>query len=192
IILQRYQPQTILTDEQEREHLKSNNVYPLVRDDGRVIVELHWRITMKYFSFPLATERLFERIGPVSFDGGTVNCLSPEDLLLILCVHGSKHSWRRLDWVCDISEIICRYQKIDFELVMKRARRLGVERMLFLGLFLATDLLEAPLPESVLQKLHTEPVVKSLAAKVIGQLFTEADDPTQGDETPVTGEGILM
>lgn len=192
IILQKYQPQTMLTDEQEREHLKSNNVYPLVRDDGRVIVELHWRITMKYFSFPLATERLFERLEPVSFDGGTVNRLSPEDLLLILCVHGSKHAWRRLDWICDISELLCRYQKIDFELVMERARRLGVERMLFLGLFLATDLLEASLPEPILQRLQTEPVVKLLAAKVTRQLFPEADDLAGGFENPVTGEGILM
>ncbi|PYY09939.1 MAG: hypothetical protein DMG69_08890 [Acidobacteria bacterium] len=28
-----------------------------------------------------------------------VHTLSPEDLLLVLCVHAAKHVWRRLSWV---------------------------------------------------------------------------------------------
>lgn len=192
IILQKYHPQTSLTDDQEREHFKSNYVYPLVRDDGKVVVELHWRITRKYFSFQLVTEQLFERLEPVPFNGGRVNSLSPEDLLLILCVHGSKHAWRRLDWICDISELVCRHQEIDFGFVMEQAKRLGVGRMLFLGLFLASDLLEAQIPKQVLQRIQTEPVVKLLAAQVTRQLFVEADDAAGGSESPVTGEGILM
>jgi len=105
-----------------------------------------------------------------------VTGVSAEDLILILCVHGSKHLWERLSWICDVAELVRARPDIDWGWVMEQARTTGSERMLFLGLFLAHALLDAVLPPDVMNRVHSDPVVHTLATKVDGWLFRAADD----------------
>ena len=57
---------------------------------------------------------------------------------------------------------------------MNRARTLGNERSLALGLFLACDLLGASLPEDVSARIQIDPKVRLVAARVDGII---TDDP---------------
>jgi len=52
---------------------------------------------------------------------------------------------------------------MDWERVTEQAAALGGERRFFLGLYLASDLLGAPLPREVLHKAEADPTVKVLA-----------------------------
>lgn len=182
LISQGYRLRGLRTSAQEEASLQVRHHYLFVSDDGRVTVELHWRIMERHFPFPLDPERLWERIEWVSLAGAMVRHFLPEDLLLILCVHGSKpwHCWQRLGWICDVAELIRVHQGLDWGRVMAQAGRLGSERRLFLGLCLARDLLGTALPEEVRQRMQADPVVKSLAAQVCERLFREADDPPGG------------
>jgi hypothetical protein len=127
------------------------------------MVELHWGFVDRQFSLPLDAEGLWGRLERVSLDGGTVPTLSPEDLLLILCMHGSVYLWERLGWTCDVAELIHARKGVDWEWVTEQAAALGGERMFFLGLYLASDLLGAPLPRDLLHKVEADPTVKVLA-----------------------------
>jgi len=148
-------------------------VYELVRNDGRVIVELHWAITSQTFYFPLDPASLWEHIETVSLEGTAVRNLAPDDLLLVLCVHGAKHHWGKLLWICDIAELLRVYSKrIDWRRLMDRARTLGGVRMLSLGLILAHDLLGATIPAHVLQQIQGEPKLVFLSAEVRSGLFS--------------------
>jgi len=98
---------------------------------------------------------------------------------LVLCVHGSKHRWGRLGWICDVAGLIRVYEGIDWELVVHRAEALGTRRRLFLGLYLANDLLEAPLPEEVLQRVWADAGMKALAKQVREQLFQETEGSSE-------------
>jgi len=152
-------------------------VYELVREDGRVTVELHWAITSQTFYFPLDPASLWEQVGTVSLEGAPVRNFGPEDLLLVLCVHGAKHHWGRLMWICDIAELLRAHSKekeIDWPRLTKRASGLGGARMLSLGLLLARDLLGAKVPEDVLHPTQTEPRLALLAADVRSRLFAGA------------------
>ena len=100
-----------------------------------------------------------------------VRTLSPEDLLLILCVHGAKHLWSQLGWISDVAELVRGHPSADWPWLLAEARALGSERMLLLGLFLARDLLDAPLPEAVRPALRADRVVESLAGQVVERLF---------------------
>jgi hypothetical protein len=104
--------------------------------------------------------------------------LAPEDLLLALCAHGAKHFWARLGWICDVSELIGAQNDIVWPRVLTRARMLGSERMLLLGLFLARDLLGAQPPEAVFHEAQSDARVRSLAAQVKAWLPLEEDPPT--------------
>jgi putative nucleotidyltransferase-like protein len=148
------------------------------RDDGRSQVDLHWDILPRMFAFALDTESLWTRSGRTSLGGTTVRTLSPEDLLLILCVHNTKHRWERLGWMVDVAELIER-QAMDWDQVFDRACRLNSERMLRLGLFLASDLLGVALPPRVSDRAHADPTVRSLAIRAFEGLFTGPDTPTE-------------
>ena len=149
-------------------------VYEFVSADGQVLVELHWAITSSTFYFPLDPACLWEHCDTVSMLGTPVRTMAPEHLLLILCVHGAKHHWERLAWICDVAALLRAYPEMDWGQILKQAERLGSMRMLLLGLLLAHTLLEAPLPKDTQQRLHIDPVLASLAAQVCTILFHDA------------------
>lgn len=143
--------------------------------NGQVRVELHWRLSGSHFRFPLDMERLWERLKTTSLAGAKVRTLAVEDLLLYLCMHGSRHGWERLLWICDIAEIVRQHHEINWQRVREGAHTLGCERMLGLGLLLARELLGAKLPEEEWQRISVDETVKSLAVQVEELLFNETD-----------------
>jgi Uncharacterised nucleotidyltransferase len=144
--------------------------YVLARRDGKARVELHWRFLPAYFfPFPLA----WERLGEVSFAGAATHSLPPEDLLLLLCVHGTKHCWDRLQWICDVAELVRARQGIAWGPLREKAAALGGRRMLALGLLLAGDLLGAPVPGAVAAWVRADLAVRALARRVEARLFRE-------------------
>jgi hypothetical protein len=180
-----YQPQFRLTRAQEAAFLRYNCEHAFVHEDDRSMVDLHWAITERFFSFPLDPECLWERLHRVPLGGSDVPTFSPEDSLLILCVHGSKDAWERLKYVCDVAELVRTHQDMDWRRVVERAGRLGSERMLFLGLLLARDLLEMPLPEEVSRRAHTDPAVEVLVRQMSERLFRRIDhSPRRFAEMP--------
>jgi hypothetical protein len=166
-----YQPACHLTRAQERAYLRAQSEFRVIRDEGEVIVELHWRMTERYFAFALDPKELWARLVPASLAGEEVRIFSPEDLLLVLCVHGTKHVWERLMWISDVARVVSTCDQMDWRRVMERARRLGSVRMLLLGLLLAHDLLGATLPGEMLDMARADPAVGSLAAQVRQQLL---------------------
>jgi Uncharacterised nucleotidyltransferase len=172
-----YRPSLQLTAAQEAAYFQSQCQYSFTRDHGRVLVELHWDITPRHFTFPLDLERVWERLEPMSLAEATVLTFPLEDLLLILCVHGAKHLWERLEWICGVAELLRMGNRLAWMGVMARARELGSERMLCLGLFLASDLLGAPLPGEIWHRVQADPIVQALAGKVRERLFLEPHVP---------------
>lgn len=170
------QERPYLQSERFRESAECDGSYNIVRNDRQIMVELHWKLTQKAFPFPIALERLWEELKPLTIAGKTVLNFQPEDMLLILCMHGTKDAWKQLKWICDIAELIRTHQEMDWERVIEQAKALGSKRMLLLGLFLANVILDAALPEEILQKIQADASVKLLAAQIREQLFCSTDE----------------
>ena len=58
-----YRPQFDLNDSQETAFVRSYPAQCFERDDGKVVVDLHWTMTSRDFGFPLEPERLWEQHG---------------------------------------------------------------------------------------------------------------------------------
>ena len=172
-----YRPKKVLPDGQTPPRMKSEPVRAFIRNDGLVPVDLHWGLTRTFLPFQLDEDGLWERLEPVSLVGRSVSSLPAEDMLLVLCMHGSRHLWSRLQWICDVAELLNAHQGMDWPRVMEQATALGSQRMLLLGLSLASHLLGAALPETASQKLQTDQAVRSLAAQVPKHLFTQSNTP---------------
>ncbi|HBE20929.1 MAG TPA: hypothetical protein DEG17_06770 [Cyanobacteria bacterium UBA11149] len=168
-----------LTEAQKEIFVKSPQIhefvrecaYPFILQQSKIIVELHWRMMPSYFSFPIDSENLWERLIPVPLLGTNILTPSPEDSLLLLCGHGIKECWDKLNRVCDIAALIHKHPNLDWDRVMAEATRLGCQRILFLGLFLAQELLGTVLPEFILSKIEADGVVKELALQVYDGFF---------------------
>jgi hypothetical protein len=120
---------------------------------------------------------MWQRLGAVTLLGRTVASFAPEDQLHLLTIHGSKHLWERLAWVCDIAGILHASAAhaaapsmrgddgaaaLDWERLLGSAREAGSTRMLFLGLMLARRLLDAPVPPEVERLVEAERGVQRL------------------------------
>lgn len=172
-----YQAVFRLSGWQEASFLDSRCEFHQVRPEGQIAAEVHWHIVPRHFVNHLAVQELWQRAVPVRFMGTTVLSFSPEDLLLILCVHGTNHGWTRLEWICGIAELVRSNANIEWRRVIQRAQVVRAQRMLYLGLFLATDLLGLELPREVTDQISADVKIKSLASSVRAWLFDQPDEP---------------
>lgn len=123
------------------------------------LVELHWR-TDADFPVEIDESRWWGELARIPFEGVPTATFGASDLLLVLCIHGGKHGWAALGWLVDIAEMLRREPAIDWPAVMARARALGVERRVYVGLALAADLLDAPLPAQARQRCERSNVAQ--------------------------------
>jgi len=147
------------------------NNFALERPDQMIVAELHWNLTPRTMAVRFDINGLWERARMIPFEDRSVLSLSCEDNLIFLCVHGSKHFWCRLKWICDIHEFLDAHTAIDWKRCLELSRKQGCERMLLLGLTLAEALLETELPEPVRDRIHADPEVRQLAHQMQADFF---------------------
>ncbi len=175
LIAQGYRPNIEMTDAELVKYLnsKTEHTYDFVHKDKNVFLEIHWRIAPKYIT-SIEAKDLWPDLEPFSLAGTTINNLPLEDWLPILCVHGSRHVWERLSWLCDIATLIDKNPDINWDKVVHQANIWGCQRMLFLGLYMAHDLFGVSLPAEIWQQMKkVEPIVKGIAPQVYNQLFAD-------------------
>jgi hypothetical protein len=139
-------------------------------NDKNVLFDVHWNFAASYYSLALDVNSMWERLEQITIAGKQLPTLSAEDLLLVLCLHGFTHHWERLEWVCDVAGLIFR-SDINWRQVFDNASRHGCRRILSLGITLASELFEAPVPAGVMQMAQRDGVVTKLAVEVRKQLF---------------------
>ena len=170
-----YTPSKSLSLSQQDLLLRTQHNLQFSRDNHRLIVELHWEVAPHLFASTVDATTLWQNLVPIDLQGdlnGTqVKTLSAEDLLFSLCVHGSRHLWERLGWICDVAELISR-RSVDWDALLKRATDADSERMFLLGLYLAEQLLAAPLPAEVKQRCDIDERLPSLAENIVEHLFS--------------------
>lgn len=176
LLAEGYDERTPLTSGQRQARLRSRTQkdFALVDRNGFVKLELHWEVASLAL-FPLETEQIWGRLERLPLGGSAVLNLHPEDLLLILCVHGAKHSFKRLEWVCDIAEVVAACPSIRWKETVERATELHARKMLFLGLLLARDLLGMTLPEAVSGEVGAHSDAILLAEQLREGIFDESD-----------------
>jgi hypothetical protein len=161
--------------------LSSKKDFRLVSEDGRIVVELHWRLMGKHFYFPYEVESLWEHLVPVEVSGKKVLNIPPADSLVILSAHGLKHLWLRLLWIADISELIRNNPNLDWDATLRLAEKHRARRILLLGLYLAHRLLEAPVPAEVFALIAADKRVQTFGDR-LSELITRSDDPAFHDD----------
>jgi hypothetical protein len=152
-----YQPSKPLSPAVETLWLRTGYERSFDGAGGKNLVELQWSLLPYFYAVdPGPAEFRFDDLwvraarialgaGDASDIAWDIPCLSPEDSLLVLCLHAAKHLWTRLIWAADIAESL-RMPDVDLALVVSRARTLGITRILAVSFWLAERLLGAAVP----------------------------------------------
>jgi hypothetical protein len=169
-----YRPFYPLTERQRKAYLKSSNHEGFVteRDGIRVSTELHYDLLPPFSPFHVQMECPLRRLQWLTVGGMEVPVLQPEDLLVYLCIHGTKHFWLRLQWLCDIVQLLRRSREIDLNRVIRQLEHSDVRRMVLLGLFLSGDILGTSLPEYIVKMAIQDMPLLKLARRIKKRIFS--------------------
>ena len=170
LLAEGYTPAKSLSLTQQELLLQTQHNMQFSRDNHRLILELHWEVAPHLFASSVPAEKLWQHLTSIEINGTRVKTFAADDLLFSLCVHGSRHLWERLSWICDVAELIKRHT-FNWSKLLERAATADSERMFLLGLHLADELLDAPLPDEVKQRCDADEQLKALAANVVEHLF---------------------
>ena len=135
---------------------RSNHLARLSRPKS-VPVEVHWTIERPTSPFTIDVDALWRRAQPIALGGLEVLALSPEDLLLHLCLHTSYHhrfDRMALKGLVDIDMVVAAFEgRLDWRQVARTAREWGAGSYVYSTLRLATMILETPVPKAALASL---------------------------------------
>lgn len=160
-----------LTSEQKELLSRTQHNLQFRRHNWQLIVELHWQVASHHFAGSVQAEELWQELISLDLGGTKVKTMSANDLLFSLTVHGSRHCWERLLWLCDIAWLVSRHEP-NWELLLLRAKETKNERMFLLGLYLCANLLGVRLPDFVEVELSKDPQLEKLSATIIEGLFS--------------------
>lgn len=153
----------------------SKSEYQLIKD--AVSIDLHQTLTVERFlSSQFTFDYLWGNREPVLLSGHTFYSFGSDDLLMYLCIHGSKDCWRKLKWICDLSECIQQTPGRDWPHFLQGAAQMGCERMVLLGLCLTQQVLGTELPDVVRVKINAHPGCSRLAQDFAQRLFDQENE----------------
>ena len=134
-------------------------------------VDLQSVMAHQDFVFQLDRPEFWQRRTAVPLANKMVQGLTPEDLLIVLCVHGSKHAWEQLRWVCDVAELLRSHQCLDWERILSSASNWRCRRLVYLGLSLAHLVLDTPLPKAVVARFSADSDVQMFSHRMPATLL---------------------
>ncbi len=114
--------------------------------------EMHWSLMDDDYPIQLNLNEIWKNPQVIKINQQEIKTFPTEELLLYLCIHGSKHLWERIEWIKDI-DLLIQTQDIDWEKVLKEAESSKCETMFYLGLSLSTTLFATPLTLSVQEEI---------------------------------------
>lgn len=163
-----YELEFCLTPARENDYIRSEHALQFRK--GECVVEIHWRFGSKSQRFPISAEDVWARLGTSKLLGRYIKTLSLDHLFLYLCMHGAKHSWERLEWICSLGMLVS-HPGVNWPWVTATAQRTGAVRGLHLGLLLVHDICRTSLPPLIARAALEDRAARRLANLTRGRLF---------------------
>jgi Uncharacterised nucleotidyltransferase len=136
-------------------------------------IELHWSLNNRSLTHDSFEHHWWDNRQSVAIGGAEMRTLGVEQMLLYLCMHGGKHSWARLSWLCDFQRALRAYPNAYWSRVWALARENGAARMVEIGLLLVESLLDGgALTAAAVQGRSPDAEAKALS-EVIGRRLRE-------------------
>ena len=102
---------------------------------------------------PINFQNIWENAIKIEFRGYGAFVMSPEDMLMSVCINSCRKRFFRLKSLCDIAEIVSKYRDLKWEKLIKDAKEYQCNNIVYTALLVTQMTLECELPEDVLDEL---------------------------------------
>lgn len=170
--------ESYLTPAEEHAYRARKLHYTLHHDERNIHFELHWALLRSPDITDLET--WWSRAHIETLWGERMTFFAPEDELLALLLHGSKHGWSDLIWACDVAAWIQRFDPIDWNALYERASLYKARRFVAFGVLMVAALLNVAFPDAAL--IPADKTALALAAAQCAIYFNEREQGS--DLTP--------
>lgn len=156
--------------------------YHFERPVDGMVTELRWRFDLarSKFRHDLGMDWVWPHRRTAMLAGAEVPDVVPEILLLMLCMHGSKHRWSKMLWICDVAQLLTSHPGMDWRKVNQEAKRTGLWRSLALGVLLSNRITGAEVPAEVVRRFESSRAICRLAGYIEEHLFEEPGATPEG------------
>lgn len=168
-----YKPHLQLDTDIESHYIQSQREFKFFNKEKDVNIEIHWNVVGLSISFPCESSFPLEKLVITRINGRVIKSFIMEDLILILSVHVAGHMWERLSWICDINELIRGADALNWDMIIRKARHLAVERILYINLYLAHELFDLELPSIVMNNIMKDATVFIICKDIIMNIFNK-------------------
>lgn len=160
-----------LTPKRKRNSIRTKHHFAYQNTAG-IIVEVHWRYSYQFSEAQF--DKLWKNRREQIVSGHKIAVLAPEDEFIFLVIHGARHGWTRLRWLCDIAEII-KQDRLQWDETIKIARAMNAMDMLVQAVILANKLYDTEIPDILSAPLAGNKVGRQMAQMAL-PLITEMDE----------------
>ncbi len=132
--------------------------FSLMSEKSAVHTELHWHLFEKRFRNKFTNPNFSTKYQNCIINNTSIKTLANEMLIVYLCLHGSKHGWERIEWICDIDRLV-RAQNINWNKSIEFSKQLHSVKTFHLGLGLSRQLFYTPLPEKIQKNIGSKEIL---------------------------------
>lgn len=155
---------------QERTFLDLYGQISFFRSNPDCIIDVHVRWFRNPYAFEIPFSTAWEQRDIVILQGYGLSVPDPLHSFLFLCVHGAKHRWEKLFWLCDIIKWLKTHPDEDWYRHLQMAKDLHCERPLGQVFVLVQRSMSVSTPEAIERYVHQDPSVLRLADQALAQL----------------------
>lgn len=158
------------------EYFQSHHHLPSYTKKNRYPIEIHWTISHPNSPVDVPVEALWQQAREINIYKNDVLVLSPEDLLIQLCIHTCLDNLfvGGLRPLIDISEILTHLRgELNWDTLHDQVIRLHAEKAVYLVLDLTSELLGTSLPPNVLNRLLPEGVEQEIRQSACAMVLSD-------------------
>jgi len=172
-----YQPSSVLSYKKKKLWRRFRRDIEFRKDKS--MIDLHQRITQAHSSFNIRKE-LFNGNEFIKILNNKISVMPLEETILYLIINSTKDQWNMLRMIADISFLVDLNPQIKWEVVIRRAKKMGIRRMVLTGFHLMSKITGESLPVLIRSEIEKDERIKDLSDNYRTQLFFKKT----GNKTP--------
>jgi hypothetical protein len=107
---------------------------------------------------PVDFDRIWLDARKTKFNGEDVFVMSPEDMLISLCINSCRKRYFRLKSLCDIAETLNKYPELDWKVLKLKAVAYECNLIVYTALLLTRMTVGCKMPVNILDELAVSPI----------------------------------
>jgi len=121
-------------------------------------------------ALPIDFQRIWGDASRTKVGGQDVFLMSPEDMLMSVCINSCRKRFFRLKSLCDVAEVINRYPDIKWEELTTRAKAYDCNSIIYTALLVTKMTVGCKLPPGLFNDLEVNPIRAGVIDRLVRHL----------------------